>query len=96
MAKAFWVTTYREIFDANKLAQYAKLALPAIEARGGKFIVRGMPEKVYENGLMQRTVVIEFPDMATAIATHDSAAYQQALDALGDGADRDMRLIEGV
>ncbi|MFZ9162536.1 MAG: DUF1330 domain-containing protein [Burkholderiaceae bacterium] len=96
MAKAFWVTTYREIFDANKLAQYAKLALPAIEAGGGKFIVRCMPEKVYENGLMQRTVVIEFPDMATAIATHDSAAYQQALDALGDGADRDMRLIEGV
>ncbi len=96
MAKAFWVTTYREIFDSNKLAQYAKLALPAIEAGGGKFIVRGMPEKVYENGLMQRTVVIEFPNMATAIATHDSAAYQQALDALGDGADRDMRLIEGV
>ncbi len=96
MAKAFWVTTYREIFDPNKLAQYAKLALPAIEAGGGKFIVRGMPEKVYENGLMQRTVVIEFPDMATAIATHDSAAYQRALDALGDGADRDMRLIEGV
>ncbi len=96
MAKAFWVTTYREILDPNKLAQYAKLALPAIEAGGGKFIVRGMPEKVYENGLMQRTVVIEFPDMATAIATHDSAAYQQALDALGDGADRDMRLIEGV
>ncbi len=96
MAKAFWVTTYREILDPNKLAQYAKLALPAIEAGGGKFIVRGMPEKVYENGLMQRTVVIEFPNMATAIATHDSAAYQQALDALGDGADRDMRLIEGV
>ncbi len=96
MANAFWVTTYREILDPNKLAQYAKLALPAIEAGGGKFIVRGMPEKVYENGLMQRTVVIEFPDMATAIATHDSAAYQQALDALGDGADRDMRLIEGV
>lgn len=96
MAKAFWVTTYHEIFDDNKLAQYAKLALPAIEAGGGKFIVRGMPEKVYENGLMQRTVVIEFPDMAAAIATHDSAAYQQALVALGDGADRDMRLIEGV
>ena len=96
MAKAFWVTTYHEIFDDNKLAQYAKLALPAIEAGGGKFIVRGMPEKVYENGLMQRTVVIEFPDMATAIATHYSAAYQQALNALGDGADRDMRLIEGV
>ena len=35
MAKAFWVTTYREIFDPNKLAQYAKLALPAIEAGGG-------------------------------------------------------------
>jgi uncharacterized protein (DUF1330 family) len=96
MAKAYWVTTYRQIHDANKLAAYAKLAAPSIQAGGGTFLVRGLPEKVYENGLMERTVVIEFPDMATAIATHDSAAYQQALDALGDGADRDMRLIEGV
>jgi uncharacterized protein (DUF1330 family) len=96
MAKAYWVTTYREILDANKLAAYAKLAAPAIQAGGGTFLVRGMPEKVYENGLMQRTVVIEFADMASAVATHDSAAYQEALNALGDGADRDMRLIEGV
>jgi uncharacterized protein (DUF1330 family) len=31
-----------------------------------------------------------------AFAAHDSAAYQNALQALGDGAERDLRIVEGV
>ena len=34
--------------------------------------------------------------VAQAIAAHDSAAYQEALRALGDGADRDIRIVEGI
>jgi uncharacterized protein (DUF1330 family) len=55
-----------------------------------------MPARVYEGGLEQRTVVIEFDSVAQAIAAHDSPDYQQALRALGNGADRDLRIIEGV
>ena len=55
-----------------------------------------MPSKVYEKGLDMRTVVIEFPSVAAAIATHDSPGYQAALKALGDGAERDIRIIEGA
>ena len=40
--------------------------------------------------------MIEFESLAQATATHDSPAYQAALDALGDGAERDIRLVEGV
>lgn len=96
MAKGYWVTTYRSISKPDNVAAYAKLAGPAIEAGGGKFIARGMPSKTFENGLMQRVVVTEFPSVEAAIAAHDSAAYQAALKALGDGADRDIRIVEGT
>ena len=94
MAKAYWISAYRKVHDADKLAAYAKLAGPAITEGGGRFLVRGMPSKTYEAGLNERMVVIEFDSLDAATATHDSPGYQAALDALGDGAERDMRVVE--
>jgi uncharacterized protein (DUF1330 family) len=96
MAKTYWIATYRAVTDPDKLAAYAKLGGPAIAAGGGTFLVRGTPVKTYEAGLNQRTVVIVFDSLEQATATHDSPAYQAALAALGDGAERDIRLVEGV
>jgi uncharacterized protein (DUF1330 family) len=96
MAKAYWVATYRSISNPDALAAYAKLAGPAITAAGGRFVVRGNPAKAYESGLMQRVVVIEFDSVDKAVAAHDSEAYQAALKALGTGAVRDIRIVEGA
>ncbi len=96
MPKAYWVSTYRAVNDSDKLAAYAKLAGPALTAAGGRFLARGEPAVVYELGLKQRTVVLEFESVEQAVAAHDSPAYQAALDALGDGAEREIRIIEGV
>jgi len=96
MAKAIWVATYRSISNPDALAAYAKIAGPAIQAAGGKFLARGTPAHTYENGLNQRCVVIEFESVAAAKAAHDSPGYQEALRALGNGADRDIRIMEGV
>ncbi|MBS0580354.1 MAG: DUF1330 domain-containing protein [Proteobacteria bacterium] len=96
MPKAYWIAAYRSIRDPEALAAYAKLALPALEAAGGRFLARGLPGKVYEGGLSQRTVLIEFDSLARAVAAHDSAAYQAALRLLGDAAERDLRLVEGI
>ena len=96
MAKAYWVVCYRSIKDADKLAAYAKLAGPSIQAAGGRFLVRGTPSKTYEAGQDMRTVVTEFESLAKAIAAHDSPGYQEALRVLGDGAVRDLRIVEGV
>ena len=96
MAKAYWVGCYRSISNPDALAAYAKLAGPAIAAAGGKFLVRGTPAKTYEAGLDQRTVVIEFESVAAANAAHDSPGYQAALAALAGGAERDIRILEGV
>jgi uncharacterized protein (DUF1330 family) len=96
MAKAYWVVTYRNIKNQDKLAAYAKLAGPAIQSQGGKFIVRGMPSKVLEGGLNQRTVVSEWESLDKAIAAYNSPAYKEALRALGDGAERDIRICEAA
>jgi uncharacterized protein (DUF1330 family) len=96
MAKAYWIVCYRSIKKPDALAAYAKLAGPAIQGAGGRFLVRGTPAKTYEAGLNQRTVVIEFDSVAQANAAHDSPAYQAALRALGDAAERDMRIVEGA
>ncbi len=96
MAKAYWITVYRSVRDPKALTAYATLAGPAIQAGGGRFLARGLPARVYESGANERTVVIEFASVAQAIAAHESPAYQQALHALGNGAERDMRIIEGI
>lgn len=96
MTKAYWISAYRSIRDPQALAAYAKLAGPALEGAGGRFLARGLPARVYEGGLEQRLVILEFASVAQALAAHDSPAYQEALRALGNGAERDMRIIEGV
>jgi uncharacterized protein (DUF1330 family) len=96
MPKAYWVAQYRSVNDPDKLAAYAALSGPAVTAAGGRILARGMPALLYEAGMQQRTVVIEFDSVEQARAAHDSPAYQAALAALGDGAVRDIRIIEGV
>jgi uncharacterized protein (DUF1330 family) len=96
MPKAYWITVYRSISDQDKLAAYAKLAPPAIASFGGRYLARGTAAAAYEAGLKERIVISEFPSVAQAIAAHDSPAYQKALDALGNGAVRDLRIVEGL
>ena len=96
MAKAYWISCYREVIDPNKLAAYGKLAGPVIEAAGGRILARVVAAKAYEAGLLERVVVIEFDSVEKAIATHDSSAYQAALVALDGGVVRDLRIVAGV
>ena len=96
MAKAYWVVQYRKIKNPDKLAAYAKLAAPAIQSLGGRFLVRGTPAKTFEGGLNERTVVSEWPDLKTAIAAYESPGYRKALEALAGGVERDIRIVEGA
>ena len=97
MTKAYWISAYRSINDNDALAAYAKLAGPSLTAAGGKFLARGVPSAVKENGLQQRTVLIEFESVEAALAAYDSPGYKEALAALGNNAVvRDIRIIEGV
>jgi len=96
MAKGYWITFYRSISDPAALAAYAKLAGPAIIAGGGRFLARGDAVKVFEQGIAQRVTMTEFDSVEQAIAAHASLAYQEALKALGNACERDVRIVSGL
>jgi uncharacterized protein (DUF1330 family) len=96
MPKAYWVSSYRSVSNPDAVAEYAKLAGPAIAKAGGKFLARGVAAKTYEAGLKQRIVVIEFPSVDAAVACHDGADYQAALKLFNNAGERDFRIVEGL
>jgi uncharacterized protein (DUF1330 family) len=96
MKKGYWVVAYRSVLDESVLTEYGKLAIPAIEAGGGKALIRTSDVEPRELGINQRTVVIEFESFEKAIATYNSPAYQAALEALRSAVERDFRIVEGV
>ena len=90
---AYWINTFSAVRDADKLAAYAALAGPAMEAAGGRFLARGLPAATFEDGRRERTALIEFPSVDAAVAAYHSPAYQDALRALDGAADRDIRIV---
>src|SRR6516165_3375849 len=97
MPKAYWVVTYRSVKNPEAWKAYARLAVPAIEGAGGRFLARSNPTKIYESGINERVVLVEFDSVDKAVACHDTPAYKEALKALGTGnVERDMRVVEGA
>ena len=97
MKKGYWVVAYRSISDASAVKAYGALALPAVQSFGGRFLTMSASQmQVHEAGLRQPTVLVEFDSYDIARSAHESEAYQKALQALGSGAERDFRIVEGV
>ena len=57
IAKGYIVASYRDAPNDENLSNYA---LEAMTNVGAKFIARGMPVATFENGIQQRTVIVEF------------------------------------
>jgi uncharacterized protein (DUF1330 family) len=93
--KAYWITVYRSVSDPAKVKAYAELAPKATLPFGAKYLCRGLPQATFEAGAKERIVITEYPSLTAAIDAHNSPGYQAALKALGDGAVRDIRIIEG-
>jgi uncharacterized protein (DUF1330 family) len=96
MAKGYWIVFYRNVSNPAAVAQYAKPAEAAILAAGGRFLTRGTAFKVFEAGIKDRSVVIEFDSAAKALEAYQSPAYQSALKLLEGAVERDVRILEGV
>lgn len=94
--KVYWINTFRSVRDPQKLAEYIRLAGPVMRESGGRFLARGLPVAAFESGVRERTVIIEFSSAEQAVTAYESAGYQEALRALGDGAERDLRIIEAL
>ncbi|RKR86867.1 uncharacterized protein (DUF1330 family) [Micromonospora pisi] len=93
---AYWIITLTAVRDEARLARYVELAGPAIRAAGGVFLARGKPVHVLEGSAVPRTTLIRFDSADAAVAAYRSPAYQEALAALGDGAERDIRIVNAV
>ncbi len=96
MSKIIQVVIYKSITDENKLQQYAAIAGPAVKEAGGRFLARGVPVAVKEEGEATRTVVVEWDSMEAAEAGYNCDGYQAAIAALDGGAVREFRYIEAV
>jgi uncharacterized protein (DUF1330 family) len=97
MKKGYWVVAYRSVSNESALQEYRKLAVPAIRDAGGKILISTAEAiEPREGGVKQLVVVVEFESFQKAVAAYDSAAYRAALKALGSGAERDLRIVEGL
>ncbi|MGV9891115.1 DUF1330 domain-containing protein [Streptomyces sp. NPDC003395] len=96
MPKGYWVSVYRTISDPDKLAAYNKPARLAVEAGGGRVLVRGGRVVAHDAGIAERTFLIEFDSFEQAVAARASAAYQEAPATLSGGVERDFRIVEGI
>ena len=96
MSKVLQVVIYKSINDEKKLAAYAELAGPAMKAAGAKFLARGIPLAVKEEGQKTRTVVVEWESFEAANAGYNSDGYQEALKKLDGSAVREFRYVEMV
>lgn len=96
MPKGYMISAHRSPAHPEKSNAYRELAKPALEKHGGKYLAGGGRVIAKENGVAERTILIEFDSLKTAIAAYESDDYQAALKVLDGGADRDIRLFEGA
>jgi uncharacterized protein (DUF1330 family) len=94
MAKGYWVARV-DVSDEEGYKPYV-LANPAIFKKfGARFIVRGGKYEALEGSSRTRNVVIEFPDVATALACYRSPEYQENIKRRQPYATADIIIIEG-
>ena len=97
MKKGYWVVAYKSISDESALQAYRPLAGQALRSSGGRSLTGSTSQvQTHEAGLQRQTILIEFDSYEIALAAYQSEAYQEALQALGSGAERDFRIVEGV
>lgn len=92
-----YVIVETDITDPAQFEQYKAASPGAVQAGGGRFLVRGGELDVLEGDWRpSRLVVLDFEDLAAARARYDSEIYQQAKE-LRDGAARlRMVAVQGV
>lgn len=95
MPKAYWVA-HVTVTDPERYKLYAEGTKEPFAKHGAKVLARGGPYKVLEGFDHARNVVIEFPDMETALACFHSEEYQRARTHRLDAGDVNITIVEGI
>ena len=93
---AYMVFIREKTLDQSELETYWSKIRATMEGRPIKVLAAYGPHVTLEGPEVEGIVVAEFPSIEEARGWYDSPAYQEALVALAGGADREIRIVEGV
>ena len=92
-----YVITDITVNNPERYEYYKKLAPPAIEAYGGKYLARGgRAEKLEGNWEPNRIVILELESVETAKKWIDSPEYREARALRRQNASTNMIVVEGL
>ncbi|NDR59107.1 DUF1330 domain-containing protein [Aliiruegeria sabulilitoris] len=94
MQKGYWVA-HVDVKDQRIFEEYKQAAAKPFARYGARFLVRAGQYDVREGELHPRTVVIEFPTFADALACYDDPEHQEAKAIRDPIADGDLVIVEG-
>ena len=94
---AYVIASVSAAWDDAALAEYRRRNTAAVEAAGGRFVVRGGPVEVLEGDWDPlRVVVMEFADRDAARRWYDSPAYREARPLRQGASTTGIVLVDGV
>jgi len=94
--KAYWIATYKDMKNPEKIKRYAEKASPVIKKYNGIILARGGKVETIEGNPSPRTVLIQFSTMDNALKCYNSPEYQEAMK-IGNGEfNRHIQIVEGV
>ena len=94
MAKGYWVVA-GDVIDPEGYKLYVAENAKAFRKYGGRFLARGGKSEAVERAGRSRTVLIEFPDYATAMQCYRSSEYAKAIELRKGKADLNVVVVEG-
>lgn len=90
---ALWIS-HVNVSDPEAYAEYAKRAVPVIEAMGGVFIARGAEFRQLEGNAWQRHTIVRFPSLEAAQSCYESDGYKEALTFADGASERELVIVE--
>ena len=94
MPKGYWIAQIT-IHDWQGYDVYQAAVREALDAYGGRYLVRGGQSEAREGAPRTRAVVMEFPDYATAVACYESPEFTRAKAMRQRLAETDFLIVEG-
>jgi len=94
MPKGYWIGRV-DVRDDEGYKPYAAANSAIFKKFGGRYVVRGGKYECPEGSARTRNVVIEFPDLAGALACYRSPEYQANIKVRQPHSTADIVIIEG-
>jgi uncharacterized protein (DUF1330 family) len=86
-----------QVHDPERMKAYSQLATPIVTSFGGRYLARGGSLHTLEGAPeFYRTVILEFPDVASVHNWWNSPAYREAKAIRDAAATTQMVIVEGL